>query len=108
MDKRIYNKLVRDRVPEAIVAGGDQCVHTVIDDDKAFLEALDEKLDEELVEYQISKDVDKLADVLEVIYAICEAHDMQFQDLEKIRRDKRALRGGFKKKFLLQEIHEIR
>lgn len=108
MDKRIYNKLVRDRVPEAIVAGGDDCVHKVIDDDKAFLEALDEKLDEELAEYQTSKDIDKLADVLEVIYAICEAHDLNFKDLEQIRLDKRARRGGFTKKFLLKEIHEKR
>lgn len=108
MDKRIYNKLVRDRVPEAIVAGGDKCLHEVIDDDQAFLDALDEKLDEELAEYQTSKDIDKLADVLEVIYAICEAHDLTFQDLEQIRLDKRARRGGFTKKFLLTEIHEKR
>lgn len=106
MDKRVYNKLVRDRVPEAIVAGGDKCVHRVIECEEAFIEALDEKLDEELVEYQISKDLAKLADVLEVIHAIAEARDSSFEELDKMRLEKRSHRGGFTKKYLLEEIHE--
>ncbi len=106
MDKRIYNKLVRDCVPDAIVAGGDACVHCVIDDHERFIDALDEKLDEELVEYQISKDMAKLADVLEVIHAIAEARGSSFDELDRLRLEKRERRGGFTKKYLLEEIHE--
>lgn len=106
LKKRIYNKLVRDHVPEAIVANGDQCIHEVIENDVEFISALDEKLDEELVEYQISKDLSKLADVLEVIHAIAEARGSSFEKLDELRLDKRHLRGGFTKKYLLVEIHE--
>ena len=106
--KRIYNKLVRDLVPEAIVCNGDECVHYIIEDDNAFIEALDEKLDEELVEYQISKDLSKLADVLEVIHAIANARGSSFEELDKLRVEKRKLRGGFSKRFLIEEIHEYK
>lgn len=106
MDIRIYNKLVRDHVPQAICENGDQCVHSIIEDDDAFIEALDQKLDEELVEYQISKDLSKLADVLEVIHAIASARGASFEALDDLRLEKRKLRGGFSKKILLEEIHE--
>lgn len=103
---RYYNKLVRDKVPEAIVEGGDSYSHYVIDDHDDFLDALDEKLDEELVDYQVTKDLAELADVLEVIHAIVEAKGISFEELDEIRLSKRKRRGGFTKKIVLEEIHE--
>lgn len=103
---RVYNKLVRDKVPDAIIEGGDAYSHYVIDDHNDYLFALDEKLDEELVEYQVTKDLNELADVLEVIHAIAEAKGATFEELDAIRLAKRERRGGFTKKIVLEAIHE--
>ena len=104
--KRIYNKLVRDGVPEQITQGGDTCVHCVLEDEDEYRFALDEKLDEEIVDYQISKDISELSEVLEVIHAIVEARGMTFEELDEMRLKKREKRGGFTKRFLVKEIHE--
>lgn len=104
--KRIYNKLVRDGVPEQIAQGGDTCVHCVLEDEDEYRFALDEKLDEEIADYQISKDISELSDVLEVIHAIVEARGMTFEELDEMRLKKREKRGGFTKRFLVKEIHE--
>jgi len=104
--KRIYNKLVRDSVPEEIIQSGDSCVHCVLEDEDEYRFALDEKLDEEIVDYQISKDISELSDVLEVIHAIVEARGMTFEELDEMRLKKREKRGGFTKRFLVKEIHE--
>ena len=72
MARRSYNKLVRDKVPAAIVDGGDEAITTVLEDKQDILLALDEKLDEEVCDYQVTKDLAELADVLEVIHAIVE------------------------------------
>ena len=104
--KRIYNKLVRDGVPEEIAQSGDSCVHCVLEDEDEYRFALDEKLDEEIVDYQISKDISELSEVLEVIHAIVEARGMTFEELDEMRLKKREKRGGFNKRFLVKEIHE--
>lgn len=104
--KRIYNRLVRDGVPDKIAQSGDSCVHCVLEDEDEYRFALDEKLDEEIADYQISKDISELSDVLEVIHAIVEARGMTFEKLDEMRLKKREKRGGFSKRFLVKEIHE--
>ena len=58
---KIYNKLVRDKIPE-IVAGdnGKTCVTRIMEDDE-HLKALNAKMQEELKEYLESGDVEELA-----------------------------------------------
>ena len=106
MARRSYNKLVRDKVPTAIVTGGDEAVTSVLEDEAAILAALDEKLDEEVCDYQVTKELAELADVLEVIHAICEAKGSSFAALDEIRLHKREKRGGFTKMIMLEEIIE--
>lgn len=50
MNIKVYNKLVRNRIPEIIAASGKSCVTEVLTDE-AYLKMLDAKLDEELAEY---------------------------------------------------------
>ena len=47
---RIYEKLVRDRIPELIEAQGEIPLVEVLDDE-AYIRCLDEKMREELEEY---------------------------------------------------------
>jgi len=102
---KIYNKLVRDRIPEIIEASGKTCVTEILCDD-AYLEMLDKKLDEELAEYHKDQNIEELADLLEVIRACAIAHGYSADDLEKVRADKAAERGGFEEKILLREVSE--
>lgn len=98
-----YNKLVRDRIPEIIEADGKTYVTEILPDEQ-YLEMLDTKLNEELAEYQESKSLEELADLLEVIRAVVNARGWTLEELEQVRADKAAKRGGFEKKILLKEV----
>ena len=98
-----YNKLVRDRIPEIIEASGKRCVCATLSDE-GYLAKLDEKLNEELAEYQESKSMEELADLLEVIRAVAAARGSSAEEVEAIRQDKAARRGGFEKKILLTKV----
>ena len=105
MATKIYNKLVRDRIPEIIEADGNTCITEVLPDDR-YLQMLDAKLDEELAEYQESKSLEELADLLEVMRAVVKARGWTWEQLELVRQEKTAKRGGFEKKILLKEVIE--
>ncbi len=98
-----YNKLVRDRIPEIIVNSGKQCTFMTLSDDD-YIAMLDAKLNEELAEYQESKSMEELADLLEVIRSVAKARGSSIDEVEAIRRDKVAKRGGFEQKILLVEV----
>lgn len=100
-----YHKLVRDRIPEIIESDGKTCVcETLANED--YLHLLDAKLTEELSEYQESKSLEELADLLEVLRAVVQARGWTWEELERVRQDKAAKRGGFEKKILLKEVLE--
>ena len=100
-----YNKLVRDKIPEIIEMSGKRCViETLTDED--YLKMLDAKLDEELAEYHQDQNLEELDDLLEVIYACAVAHGYSVAELEQVRVDKAAKRGGFVERILLKEVNE--
>lgn len=101
----VYNKLVRDRIPEIIEADGRSCVTEVLPQD-AYLRELDAKLNEELAEYQQSKSLEELADLLEVMGAVVKARGYTWDDLTRVRKEKRAARGAFDQRIFLKEIIE--
>ena len=100
-----FYKLVRDRIPEIIEADGKTCVYETLSDE-AYIRLLDQKLNEELAEYQESKSLEELADLLEVMQAVVRARGWTLDELEQVRADKAAERGGFAKKILLKEVWE--
>ncbi len=105
MKKIIYNKLVRDKIPEIIHSKGDECLVEILDNDK-YLEMLDKKLDEELKEYREDKSIEELADLLEVLYSVAKARGYSIQQLEEVRLNKLKIRGGFDDRILLKEVIE--
>ena len=90
----IYNKAIRDKIPEIIKESGKNCNVKKLDDSE-FLIRLEKKLVEELEEYQESKNVEELADILEVIYRISELKGVVSDELDKIRQKKAEQRGKF-------------
>ena len=99
----IYNKLVRDKIPEIIEAKGQRCVTKILDED-AYLKMLDAKLSEELNEYHKDQTVEELADLMEVIYAAAAARGVSKEELEEVRARKAQQRGGFEKRIFLVEV----
>ena len=100
-----HNKLVRDRIPEIIEASGRTCVREILSDED-YLRMLDAKLDEELAEYHKDQNIEELADLMEVILAAVIARGYTLEQLERVRAEKAAERGGFEKKILLKEVVE--
>lgn len=84
----VYNKLVRDKIPEIIEQSGKSIVTEILSDEQ-YIKILDEKLNEELSEFQKSKDIEELADLLEVIYTIARVRGIEVEELEQIRKEKR-------------------
>ena len=105
MQTKTYNKLVRDRIPEIIEASGAECKTEILSDEK-YLEMIDAKLDEELAEYHKDQNIEELADLMEVIYAAAIARGYTLEQLEQVRAEKAAKRGGFAEKILLKEVVE--
>lgn len=101
----MYNKLVRDNIPEIIEADGKKCEVEILPDD-GYLKALDAKLNEELAEYHKDQNIEELADLLEVIYACAEARGASKEELERVRAEKAKKRGGFAKKIFLKKVVE--
>ena len=106
MDKILYNKLVRDKIPEIIKQSGKDYEVAVLPDEE-YIKKLNEKLLEEVREYLESGSVEEIADISEVIYAILAYKNIGISDLERIRLEKLNTHGGFEKRFLLKEVCEI-
>ena len=104
-----YDKLVRDRIPEIIEAAGKKCVTAVLGESECLVQ-LERKLSEEWDEYLASKDVggqiEELADILEVVYAIAQAKGVSIEELEAIRAKKAEERGAFKDRILLKWVED--
>lgn len=101
-----YNKLVRDGIPAIVTKDGLTPVVRRLDDDE-YEKELYIKLVEEAKEVQESiGSVEELADLLEVVRAICKVKGYNVHDVEDTRTIKRQQRGGFDEKVFLERIIE--
>ena len=97
-----YNKLVRDKIPEIIKHKGKVPI-THIADNGEYWQKLKEKLKEEIDEFLERDNEEELADILEIIYAICNFKKIDKQKLEMLRKKKAEKRGSFRQKIILDE-----
>jgi len=100
-----YNKLIRDKIPEIIEKSGKKTVVEKLDD-RAYKNYLDIKLGEELQEYLEADNIDELADLVEVVYAILKYKGIDLNKFESIRKKKASERGAFDKRLLLKEVND--
>lgn len=101
----VYNKAIRDKIPEIIRESGSKCNVKIVTDAE-FLPFLEKKLYEELNEYESSKSVEELTDLIEIIYRIAELRGTPNEVLDKIRFTKRKERGGFDKNLFLLDTSQ--
>lgn len=101
----IHRKLVRDKIPQIIRQSGRTCRTRSLSAEE-YIAALDAKLQEELNEYLADGDLEELADLLEVMMAAAKARGHDFSEVEAIRREKTAKRGGFDQRLFLESVTE--
>lgn len=100
---KVHNKLVRDQIPKIIEQSGRKAaIRTLIKDE--YLAALEAKLMEEANEYLSSPCMEELADMLEVMEAICKARGYDIKQLLEIKAQKKKERGGFEKRVFLEYV----
>lgn len=95
-----YNKLVRDRVPGVIERDGNIPITHIADEDE-YKAALFRKLQEEVDAFIENQSNEELADILEVIRAICDLKDITFSEIEMLREEKAMKKGAFKLRIML-------
>ena len=61
---------------------------------------------DKLTEYHQDQNIEELADLMEVIYACAKARGYTVAELESVRAEKAAKRGGFDRKILLKTVTE--
>lgn len=98
-----FNKLVRDNIPEIIKKDGREPI-TRIAKGKEYEEALRDKLYEEVLEFLEEPSIEEVADILEVLHAICILKGVDLELLEEVRKKKTIERGGFEKGIILDRI----
>ena len=96
----IYNKLVRDKIPDIMRDKGETPVIRILEDSE-YVSCLEQKLDEEVREFHESKETEELADILEVVFALCESRGSSVSELMSVYRKKHDERGGFSDKIFL-------
>ncbi|MDD2375933.1 MAG: nucleoside triphosphate pyrophosphohydrolase [Clostridia bacterium] len=106
MKKKVYNKLVRDMIPEIITKNGEHPITEILDNNE-YKKKLDEKLLEEVNEYQKDDNVEELADIMEVILSILKFKNIDVLEFENIVKNKRNKKGGFENKIFLKEVIEL-
>lgn len=105
----IYNKLVRDAIPEVIEKTGKDFSIRILEEEEYKAE-VKKKLGEELKEYMEAvtdeEAIEELADILELLHAATKIHGSSIEELERVRQAKAEKRGGFEKRIFLIEVED--
>jgi predicted house-cleaning noncanonical NTP pyrophosphatase (MazG superfamily) len=102
---KVYNKAIRDKIPEIIESSGASCIVEVLDDEK-FVDKLVIKLDEEIEEYKENKSIEEMCDLIEIAYRIAEIEGVSNKELEEMIKKKNIERGKFEKNLFLVKVYE--
>ena len=104
--KYVYNKLVRDKIPENINNTEGRKANYKILSNEEYLIELDKKLFEEAHEFIEEHSVEELADLIEVISAIMKSKNISLDDVEKARKLKNDKKGKFDSKIYLIDVEQ--
>lgn len=105
MKKKVYNKLIRDKIPEICETKGIKTNTRKLNSEE-YLKALLNKLVEEAKETKEDPSPEEMAGVLEVLISISQELEIPMEEIEKVRRQKLKKRGGFDKKIFLISTEE--
>jgi predicted house-cleaning noncanonical NTP pyrophosphatase (MazG superfamily) len=108
--RRRFAKLVRDKIPVRIQTQGEKVLAINLPE-RELLDVLKAKIVEEAMEVLSASSTDSLreemADVLEVLIALCRLGGSSLRKLEKLAAQKRRKVGGFGKGLMLVQTDEV-
>lgn len=102
---KIYNKLVRDNIPQIISQNGQRAYVSTLDSSKYNIE-LRKKLCEEVKEYLDCEDIEELADIIEVVQALAVFRGSTLDEVLKIKEKKAEKNGKFEKRLFLEKVED--
>lgn len=106
---KVYNKLVRDRIPEIITKDGNTA-DIIILSEESFKQAIKDKLIEEATEVANAQNRDdilsELADLQEVMDSIKQIYNINTLEVNTIQAVKALQRDKFDKKIYLKSVSE--
>lgn len=105
MGEKIYNKLVRDKIPQ-IVKQDNKVPITHVITEQEVKPLLLHKIIEELEEFKATPNEEELADILEVIDGIANAFNLDMEKVLTVKADKFEKRGGFNERIILEKVIE--
>ena len=108
--ERIYNKLVRDKIPNIIEEKGETPIIKVLDE-IYYKKELEKKLYEEykeVIEASGDDRIEELADMLEVMRALACLEKKSLNDIIEKADKKSEKRGAFNEKIFLEKVIEPR
>ena len=106
--ERVYNKLVRDKIPNIKEEKGETPVIKVLNEND-YKKELEKKLYEEykeVIEACGDERIEELADMLEVIRALASLENKNLNDIIDIADKKNKKRGAFDEKIFLEKVIE--
>lgn len=104
--ERVYNKLVRDKIPEIIKAKNETPITRELTLDEYRIE-LEKKLKvecEEVITAVKEERIEELADVLEVLRSLAKLENATLVDIIAVADQKADKRGAFDKKIFLEKV----
>jgi len=108
-DVQVYNKLVRDNIPNIIESNGEKAVYHISNDEE-YWNYLLKKDNEELEEVRQAssrEDVkEELSDKLEIIRAMAAYHGFTLDDIIEEANLKRKTKGSFEKGLILERTYK--
>ena len=107
--EQIFNKLVRDNIPDKIEKNGEVAVTRILNSEEYRDELYKKLLEEanEVVNAKTKEDIlEELADVYEVVRAISELENSNIDNIVEISDNKKLKRGGFTKRIFLVKTYK--
>lgn len=104
--ERVYNKLLRDKIPEICKNNNEKPVVRTLNDED-FKTELEKKLLEEyneVIESTGQSRIEELADMLEIIKSLAKLENKSLDDVIELANRKKEKRGAFEYKIFLEKV----
>ena len=96
---KIYNKLVRDKIPDIIQGTGKSCSYHIADQEEYCI-------NEEATEFTEDPCLDEAADIITVFAALLEAYNLDMGEVVIRAFEKEKDRGVFESKIILESVED--